>query len=364
MAQPHFRAWMCSFPRRATLTLQRSQMIPPDLALRIRKMPKAELHIHFEGAFRWSTVRELNPEARALPDPPTWTRRPFSSFDDFRAVFSDYLQPATGTEDRVERHMFEVLEDLARQNVRYAEPILCLAFHMAQGLSVAQVLGAVRRGIERAERAHPIRCKLILGLVRNYPANEETACVREALDLAGPQGWGLVAGLDLMGDDRLGLEPEFIEIYRDAKRMGLRLKAHVGELAGPQFIREAVEKLAVEHLSHGVRAVEDPALLRQLSVRGVWFHTSPTSNVMLGGAADYASHPIKRLLEAECNVTLNSDDPLLFGTTITDEFHCAAGEMEISTEQIKRLALNGIRASLLPQPDRAQYEREIEELFA
>lgn len=339
-------------------------MHPTELADCIRRMPKAELHLHFEGAFRWLTVREVNPEARALPDPAPWMGKRFASFDDFRAVFSDYLQPATGTKDRIERHMFEVLEDLARQNVRYAEPILCLAFHMAQGLSVAQVLSAVRRGIERAERAHPIRCKLILGLVRNYPANEEAACVREALKIAGPQGWGLVAGLDVMGDDRLGLDPEFIQLYREAKPMGLRLKAHVGELAGPQFVREAVETLAVEHLSHGVRAVEDPALLRQLSARGIWFHTCPTSNVMLGAAADYSSHPIKRLLEAGCNVTLNSDDPVLFGATITDEYRCAAGEMAFSAEQIKRFAINGFRASLLPQPDRAQYEREIEEFFA
>jgi len=339
-------------------------MRPAKLAECIRKMPKAELHLHFEGAFRWSTVREFNAEAKALPDRRPWLSKRFTSFDDFRAVFSDYLQPATGTEDRIEQHMFEVLEDLARQNVRYAEPILCPAFHMAQGLSVAQVLRAVRRGIERAERAHPIRCKLILGLVRNYPAKEEAACVRKALELAGPQGWGLVAGLDVMGDDRLGLDPEFIQLYREAKPMGMRLKAHVGELAGPQFVCEAVDKLAVEHLSHGVRAVEDAAVLRQLSARGIWFHTCPTSNVMLGAAADYSSHPIKRLVEARCNVTLNSDDPVLFGATITDEFLCAAGEMRLSGGQIKHLALNGFRASLLPQSDRAKYEREIEELFA
>ena len=336
----------------------------PELADRIRKMPKAELHIHFEGAFRWSTVRELNPQARALPDPPPWMRKPFPSFNDFSAIFRDFLAPATGTEKLVERHMFEGLEDLACQNVRYAEPILFVHFHMAHGLSVAQVLGAVKRGIERAERAFPIRCRLILGIVRGLPCKEEATRVREALELAGPQGWDLVAGLDLMGDDRLGLDPEFIELYRDAKRTGLRLKVHAGEYAGPRVVSEALEKLEADHLSHGVRAAEDPGLLRELSARGVWFHTSPTSNVMLGGAADYSSHPIKRLLEAGCNVTLNSDDPVLFGATITDEFLCAAGEMGLSSGQIKRLALNGFRASLLPQSERAKFESEIEELFA
>ena len=364
MAQPPFRAWMFSFPRRADLALQASQMIPPDLALRIRKMPKAELHLHFEGAFRWSTVRELNPGARSLSDPPPWTRRPFSKFDEFRAVFHDYLQPATGSEERIERHMFEVLEDLARQNVRYVEPILYLPFHMAKGLSVPEVLLAVRRGIERGERAYPIRCRLILGLVRGPSAGKETARAREALELAGSGGWGLVAGFDVMDDDRLGIDPEFSALYREAKNMGLRLKVHAGEYAGPQVVSDALEKLEARHLSHGVRAVEDSGLLRELSARGVWFHTCPTSNLMLGVARDYSSHPIKRLLEARCNVTLNSDDPLLFGATITDEFLCAADEMEFPAEQIKHLALNGMRASLLPQSDRAKYEREIEQLFA
>jgi len=339
-------------------------MRPTDLANCIRKMPKAELHIHFEGALRWSSVRELNPQARPLPDPPPWMRRPFASFDDFRAVFRNFILPATGSEERVERHMFEVLEDLARQNVRYAEPILSVSSHMVQGLTVAQVLGAVRRGIERAERAYPIRCRLIIGIVQCFPPKEEASRVREALELAGPQGWGLVAGLDVMGDDRLGLDPEFIELYREGKRLGLRLKVHAGELAGAQVVREALEQLDAGHLSHGVRAAEDPGLSRELSARGVWFHTCPTSNVMLGGASGFSDHPIKRLLEAECNVTINSDDPVVFGVTISDEFRCASGEMGFPAEQIKRLALNGFRASLLPQSERLKFEREIEQFFA
>ena len=206
-------------------------------------MPKAELHLHFEGAFRWSTIRELNRQARLLPDVRPWTGKPFAGFEDFRAIFRDFILPATGTEERIERHMFEVLEDLARQNVRYAEPILSLSSHMGQGLGVAEVVGAVRRGIERAQRAYPIHIRLILGLNRGFPPKVEVARAREALEIAGPQGWGLVAGLDLQGDDRLGLEPEFIEFYREAKGMGLRRKVHAGELAGPDAVREALEKL-------------------------------------------------------------------------------------------------------------------------
>ena len=335
----------------------------PELAERIRKMPKAELHLHFEGAFRWSTIRELNPQTRLLPDVPPWAGKPFASFEDFRAIFRDFILPATGTEERIERHMFEVLEDLARQNVRYAEPILSLSSHMGQGLGVADVLGAVRQGIERAKRAYPIHVKLMMGLNRGFPPKVEVARAREALGLAGSEGLEFVAGLDLQDDDRLGLDPEFIEFYREAKSMGLRLKVHAGELAGPDVVREAVEKLGADHLSHGVRAVEEASLLLELSTQGAWFHTCPTSNVLLGVTPDYTTHPIKRLLDAGCNVTLNSDDPILFGVTITDEYACAAEKMDLSAEQIERLALNGFRASLLPRSDCARFEREIERVF-
>src|SRR6185295_8843758 len=115
-----------------------------ELSERIRRMPKSELHLHFEGALRWSTVRELNPRAKSLASPP-WAGKPFASFEEFREIFRNFLIPASGTEERIERLMFEVLEDLAVQNVRYAEPIVYPPFHMTQGLSVRQVLAAIQR---------------------------------------------------------------------------------------------------------------------------------------------------------------------------------------------------------------------------
>lgn len=239
-------------------------MTASELADRIRRMPKAELHIHLEGALRWSTVREFNPQARLLDSPP-WLGKPFASSEEFRGIFREYLIPASGTEERIERHMFELLEGLARQNVRYAEPILYLPFHMAQGLGVAEVLGAVQRGMLRAEREHAIVCRLIIGLNRAREANEQAALAREAIEFRKPDGTRLVAGLDVMSDDRFGVDAVFAELYRDAKPMGLRLKVHAGELGGPEIVRDALEKLGASHLSHGVGASTDPGLLRELA---------------------------------------------------------------------------------------------------
>ena len=325
-------------------------------------MPKAELHLHLEGALRWSTVRELNPQARLLDSPP-WLGKPFASFEEFRDIFREYLIPASGTEERIERHMFELLEGLARQNVRYAEPILYLPFHMAQGLSVAQVLGAVLRGILRAEREHAIVCRLIIGLNRAREANEQAALAQQAMAIRRPDGTRLVTGLDVMSDDRFGVDPVFAELYRDAKPMGLRLKVHAGELGGPDVVRDALEKLGATHLSHGVGASTDPALLRELAAGGIWFHVCPTSNILLGAATDYASHPIRRLADAGCKLTLNSDDPILFGASLTDEYLHAAFDMGFSSDDIKRFAMNGFAASLLPESERWRWMREVQRAF-
>ena len=334
-----------------------------DLAERIRRMPKAELHIHVEGALRWSTVRELNPQALELGDSPPWLGGAFASFDDFRSIFHAFLLPATGTEERIERLMFEMLEDLARQNVCYAEPILYLPFHRGRGLSVRDVLGAVQRGIVRAEREYAIACRLIIGLNRSAQAEKECECAREALEVVGPGGSALVAGLDVMSDDRFGIHPAFVELYRDASRRGLRLKVHAGEMGGADVVRDALEKLEAPHLSHGVRACEDENLLRELAAGKFWFHTCPTSNILMGVAPDYPRHPIKRLLDAGCILTLNSDDPLLYGVNITDEYLHAAFDMGFSAEQIKQLAMNGIAATLLSESEKHRLAGEGQLLF-
>jgi len=337
-------------------------MAPAELADRIRRMPKAELHLHLEGALRWSTVREFNPQARLLESPP-WLGKPFASFEEFREIFREYLIPASGTEERIERHMFELLESLAHENVRYAEPILYLPFHMARGLSAAQVLAAVQRGMLRAERECAIVCRLIIGLNRAREANEQAALARQAMEISRPDGTRLVAGLDVMSDDRFGVDSVFAELYRDARPMGLRLKVHAGELGGPEIVRDALEKLGATHLSHGVGATKDPALLRELAASGIWFHVCPTSNILLGAATDYASHPIKRLADAGCNLTLNSDDPILFGASLTDEYLHAAFDMGYSSDDIERFAMNGFAASLLSESERAHWMRAVQQAF-
>lgn len=222
------------------------------LADAIRRMPKAEMHFHFEGAFRWSTIRELHPDGRTFPETPPWHGRPFENWDAFTAVFRRYLKDVTGTPETLERHAFEVLEDLARQNVRYVELLVSHTYHARKGLSEKQVWEAVVRGRERARAKYRIEAPLFLGISRDQEPAAAEAIFEQIAEFGVPAGW--LRGIDLQSDERARPNRDFVALYRKAGALGLRLRAHAGELGGPENVRDAVAMCGVSHISHGTRA--------------------------------------------------------------------------------------------------------------
>jgi adenosine deaminase len=323
------------------------------LAARLRRLPKAEMHLHLEGAARWSTIRELHPRRAGLPERPPWLQSPraFPDFEDFRQAFRDYVRPAVETPAVIERLAFEVTEDLARQNVRYAEMIVSLPLYTASGLSAEEAWTAIVRGRDRAMRAHPIDARLILGISRHRPVAGELALLEEVAGFALAPGW--LSGIDLQSDERLGESRAYADVYRRAAELGLKLRAHAGEICGAFSVRDAVVECGARQISHGVRAVEDPALVQDLARRGVVLHVCPTSNVMLGCAKDYRTHPLRALLKSGVLCTVNSDDPLMFGCDITSEYAVLVREMGLSLTEVAALARTAFRASLLA-PDLAE----------
>lgn len=314
----------------------------------VRALPKAEMHLHFEGAFRWSTIRELHPDGTSLPARPPWLTlaRPFPDFDDFRQVFRDYMLPVTGTPETIERHAFEVIEDLAREGVRYAEMIVSVDLHIRRGLEPAAVWTAIAGGRALAMTRYPVDVRLLLGISRHRPLELALAHFDAVASVAQPRGW--LDGVDLQGDERLGEPRAFAEVFHRAAGAGLKLRAHAGELCGPESVRAAVFEAGVGQISHGVRAVEDPALVRELAAAPVYLHVCPTSNVLLECAPSLEGHQLRRLLDAGIACTVNADDPLLFGTDIANEYRLLIGEMGFSPREVAELAKNGFRASRWP----------------
>jgi adenosine deaminase len=325
----------------------------------VRALPKAEMHLHFEGAVRWRTIREVHPWGPSLPATPPWLARPrpFPDFDHFRQVFRDYVLPTTGTPELIERHAFEVVEDLARQNVRYAELIVSHDFHTRRGLSHAEAWGAIAAGRDRAAAASPIDVRLILGINRHRPVDECVGVFDAVLESVRPNGW--LAGIDVQGDERVGSHGDLAEIYRRAAEAGLKVRAHAGEHAGAGSVRAAVFDHGVRQVSHGVRAVEDAALPRELARAGVYLHVCPTSNVLLECAPGYRAHQLRTLLDAGVRCTINDDDPLVFGSDVVAEYRRLIADMAFSAAEAAECARNGFRSSLMPP---AQVEAMCDEI--
>lgn len=336
----------------------------PNLETRLAHMPKAEMHFHFEGAFRWNTIRELHPRGQELPERQSWLAqaRPFADFQDFTQLFRDYIRPATGTPAAIERHAFEMLEDLARQNVRYAEVIVAQRFHTDLGLSQEQVWQAMVRGRDRAMEQYKIDVRLFLGLGHRQPPEQAMICLEEVAAFALERHW--LAGIDLQSDERHGDNRAFVSVYRRAADLGLKLRAHAGEICGAFNVRDAAFLCGVTDISHGVRAVEDPRLVRDLASAGVFLHVCPTSNVLLEVAHGYNTHPLRTLCEAGVRCTVNSDDPLPFGTDITGEYRVLMREMGFTLREVGEFAKTAFNASLLDTGRKAELCAEVDRALA
>ncbi|KAF0246601.1 MAG: adenosine [Planctomycetota bacterium] len=324
----------------------------------VRRMPKAEMHFHFEGAFRWSTVRELHPDGRALPEIPPWHGKPFENWEAFTAVFSQFLKPVTGKPEWIERHALEALEDLALQNVRYVELLVSHRFHAWRGLSEREVWEAVVRGRARAQAKHRIDAPLFLGVSRDQPPEAAEAIFEQIAEFAVPAGW--LKGIDLQSDERARPNRDFARLYAKAAQLGLKLRAHAGEHGGAENVRDAVDLCGALHISHGTRAAEEPALVAYLARTGAWLHLCPSSNWLLGVCPSIAANPLRKLQDAGVRCTVNSDDPLLFATDTTREYLIATTEMGFSRSEIAGLAKNAFGASLLADRDIAEACAEID----
>jgi adenosine deaminase len=336
----------------------------PHLEARLARMPKAEMHFHFEGAFRWRTIQELHPRRQELPQYQSWLaqERPFADFQAFNQFFRDYIRPVTGTPAAIERHAFEIIEDLARQNVRYAEVLVSAEFHTDLGLSLEQVWQAMVRGRDRAMAHYPIDVCLFLGLARRLPPQHALARLEQVAAFALERHW--LAGIDLGGDERLCDNRAYASVYRRAADLGLKLRAHAGEICGAFNVRDAVFLCGVTHISLGVRAVEDPGLLHDLAAAGVFLHVCPTSNVLLEVTRGYDTHPLRTLCEAGVRCTVNSDDPLPFGTDITGEYRVLMREMGFTLREVGEFAKTAFNASLLDTGRKAELCAEVDRTLA
>ena len=321
-----------------------------DIVAFIRKLPKAELHLHLEGTIPPATLVELSQrhDANPITLPEAEALYHFTDFTGFLYAFKAVCDRLL-TPDDYELAAWRMAQHLAEQGVVHAEVFISVGVIYHWRNPDADCFDPIFAGLERARLRAEAELGLtlywILDAVRHFPLDEAEKVFRKAayLHASHPS----VIGIGLGGDERrCGSEP-FREMYARARDAGLRLTNHAGETTGSEAIWEALA-IGSERLGHVLSAVSDPNLIQELRARRIGVELNPTSNVRTGICTSFAAHPLRRYIEAGMLATLNSDDPAFFGSDLANEYLLAHTEQGFSRDELRDLAANSFRASFLP----------------
>ncbi|WKU05178.1 adenosine deaminase [Micromonospora sp. HUAS LYJ1] len=335
-----------------------------DLSAFIAELPKVELHVHHVGSASPRIVAELaaRHEGRSpVPADPD-ALADYFAFRDFAHFIEIYLSVVDLIRDPDDVWLLthEVARELARQQVRYAELTVTPYSHVRRGIPAPAFCEAIEDARRRAEADFGIALRWCFDIPgeAGLPAAEET--LRISLD---ERPDGLVAfGL---GGPEIGVpRPQFKPYFDQARAAGLRSVPHAGETTGPQTVWDALRELGAERIGHGISAAQDPELLAYLAERRIPLEVCPTSNVRTRAVARIEEHPLRRLVDAGVRVTINSDDPPMFGTTLNDEYAVAARLLDTGPDGLAALAREAVSASFLDPAGQARIITEIDAFVA
>jgi len=326
----------------------------------LRRLPKAELHIHFEGSVRPATFFELAKKHRLrIPSEDPAKFYDFETLVDFLTVYDIVCRSIRDREDFA-RVAYETLEDGVKLgNLKYREMFFNPTTHTREGITYRTVLDGILDGIRAAERDFGVRCRLIPAIHRGHTQAEAQEMVEEMLKANCDEIIGL--GSDaLPADGTEGLQ-HFVGTYHYAKKKGLRLTVHCAETKGTEHnFTYALDVLKCERIDHGYEVLRDPGMVARALDEGIWFTCCPSACAVVLGWKDRAKQPVGRMIELGLNVTLNSDDPPMFGTEIGREFVETCSALKLGPDKAVELALNGIEGSWLDDGEKRAMRREFE----
>jgi adenosine deaminase len=321
----------------------------------LHRLPKAHLHLHFTGSMRHSTLLELaDRDGIALPDqlveewPPQLSAADEKGWFRFQRLY-DVARSVLRTEGDVRRLVREAAEDDVRDGGRWLEIQVDPSGYAARFGGITAFTDLVLDAVRDAERATGLGMAVVIAANRTRHPLDARTLARLAAQYAG-RG---VVGFGLSNDERRGSTADFAPAFRIAERAGLLLVPHGGELRGPEHVRLCLDALHAGRLGHGIRSVEDPALLDRIVAAGVALEVCPVSNVALGVYSDLTSVPLPTLLAAGATVALGADDPLLFGSRLAGQYATMRAAHDLSDAQLAELARMSVRASRAPDQVRS-----------
>ncbi|MGH3424629.1 MAG: adenosine deaminase [Nocardioidaceae bacterium] len=325
----------------------------------VAALPKAELHVHLVGSASVPTVLELarrHPENGVPTDEATL--RSFYEFTDFAHFIEVYIavNSLVREPEDVEALIVGVAAELAAQQVRYAELTVTPDSHLLMGIGPTDVADALTAARETARVAHGVELAWIFDIPGELglESGERTIDWVERHAPTGSVGFGL-------GGPEVGIgRPQFTDVFARARALGLRSDPHAGETTGPQTVWDAVRDLRADRIGHGIAAAQDPELVDHLVRHEIPLEVCPTSNVCTRAVADLAEHPFPALRDAGVAVTLNSDDPGMFSTTLNREYAVAHEAWGLDAAALADLARDSVRLSWAPEELKRQVLAEID----
>jgi adenosine deaminase len=338
-----------------------------DLRQIVHGLPKVDLHRHLEGSLRLSTLVEIAREHGVdLPSYNIEDLRPYVQVTDDPADFHRFLEKFRllrrfyKTPEAVARVAYEAVADAAEDNIRYLE----LRFNPAalartQGFSYEEVSDWVIEAVDRAQQDYPIKVRLIATIVRHEGVPNARRIARVAIERR-ERG---MTGLDLAGDEVNFDASPFAPVFREAREAGMGITIHAGEAGGADNVRQAVEEMSATRIGHGVRAIENSNVIKLLRDENVTLEVCPTSNLQTGVMRNFSHHPLRDLYMLGVAVTINTDDPSVSDTTLTDEYLVALMAMGIQMNHLRRMNILALRAAFLPDYERYTLEAQLAEEF-
>ena len=318
----------------------------------IRSLPKAELHLHLEGSIGAEELGELivlhggGPVDRERLVQ-LYRHKDFTAFLDAFKHITHWLQ----TPEDYELITYRLMQKLKAENVLYAEVYVSVGVILFRGRDFSPIFEGLERGRVRGERDFGVSLVWIFDAVRHFGVEAAERVFNKAIELRQRN----VIGIGIGGDERRAAPELFRELYARAKDHGLRLTAHAGESSGPRSILGALEALKAERIGHGLTAYQDCELMARLAESQVPIEICLTSNLRTGCCATAAQHPLKTYYDLGLMVTLNTDDPAMFETTLSREYQVAQETFGFADAQLRELAMNSFRASFLPEERKHEY---------
>ena len=328
---------------------------PPRLERELlRRLPKAELHCHLDGSVRAQTLLDLaNEQSKTMPRSDAASLADFMTVRDARNL-EDYLArfevtlSVMQTASALERIAFELAEDAHNEGVLYLETRFSPVLNIKGGLKAHDVVDAVIKGLWRAERQYGVVGRVIVCALRNLDPGVSQSLAELAVAYKNKG----VVGFDLAGGEAGNPASKHKRAFAHARQHDLACTCHAGEGDGSASVREAVQTCCADRIGHGTRLIEDTALTDYVNDRRIPVEICITSNVQTRAAQSYASHPVRQYFDAGLNVVLNTDNRLMSGITLTDEYENAATHLGFTFDELSRMALNGFESAFIHQQER------------